>query len=228
MVLFVAERVGFEPTEPLRAQHISSVLLSAAQPPLRIPLAYRIFPIASTPRVRYTLLTMFSDNVIFFDGEFTTLEPTTGRLLSLALVKPSGEYLYLELETGDAQVHPWTAEHVVPLLTAPKISDDEAREKIRAFVGDGRPFLVAKTNQFDWVFLAKLIGIQKKDEGGDIFNWRPIDFTSILFGRGVDPSTPSTVLAKEMGVDIPENFREHHALSDAQLLRALYLKFTAA
>jgi len=26
-------------------------------------------------------------------------------------------------------------------------------------------------------------------------------------------------------VEIPENFREHHALSDAQLLRALYLKF---
>ena len=190
--------------------------------------SYHIFSLASTSRARYTLLTMFSDNVIFFDGEFTTLDPTTGRLLSLALVKPSGEYLYLELETGDAPVHPWTAEHVVPLLTAPKISDDEARQKIREFVGDGRPFLVAKTNQFDWIFLAKLIGIQKKDEGGDIFNWRPIDFTSILFGRGIDPSQPSTVLAKDMGVDIPENFREHHALSDAQMLRALYLKFAAA
>lgn len=171
---------------------------------------------------------MFSDNVIFFDGEFTTLDPTTGRLLSLALVKPSGEYLYLELEIGDAPVHPWTEEHVIPLLTAPKISDEEARQKIRAFVGEGRPFLVAKTNQFDWVFLAKLIGIQKKDEGGDIFNWRPIDFTSVLFDRGIDPGQPSTQLAKELGADIPEGYREHHALSDAQLLRALYLKLAAS
>ena len=58
------------------------------------------------PRARYTLPTMVSDIVIFFDGEFTTLDPTTGRLLSLALVKPSGEYLYLELEIGDAPVPP--------------------------------------------------------------------------------------------------------------------------
>ncbi len=171
---------------------------------------------------------MFSDNIIFFDGEFTTLDPTEGRLLSLALVKPSGEHLYLELEVGDAPVHPWTAEHVMPLLTAPKVSDDEARQKIRAFVGEGRPTLVAKTNQFDWIFLAKLIGIQKKDEGGDIFNWRPIDFSSLLFCRDIDPATPSSVLAKDMDVEIPEGHREHHALSDAQLLRSLYLKFAAS
>ena len=34
-----AEGVGFEPTEPFRAQHISSVLLSAAQPPFHIDIA---------------------------------------------------------------------------------------------------------------------------------------------------------------------------------------------
>ena len=35
-LLFFAERVRFELTEPLRAQHISSVLLSATQPPFRL------------------------------------------------------------------------------------------------------------------------------------------------------------------------------------------------
>lgn len=171
---------------------------------------------------------MFSDNIIFFDGEFTTLDPTTGRLLSLALVKQSGEYLYLELETGDAPVHPWTEEHVVPLLTASKISDEEARRKIREFVGGAKPFLVAKVNQFDWIFLTKLMGVQKKDEGGDIFYWLPIDFASLLFDRGIDPSRPSTQLAKDLGADIPDGYREHHALSDAQILRVLYFKLAAS
>ena len=191
-------------------------------------LAYIIFALASTPRSRYTLLTMFSDNIIFFDGEFTTLDPTTGRLLSFALVRPNGEYLYLELEVGDAPVHPWTAEHVVPFLTASKVSDEDARQKIRAFVGGAKPFLVAKVNQFDWIFLTKLLGVQKKDEGGDIFYWLPIDFASLLFDRGINPSTPSTQLAKDLGAEIPDGYHEHHALSDAQLLRALYLKFAAS
>jgi hypothetical protein len=36
LLMQAAERVGFEPTDPLRSQHISSVLLSATQPPLHV------------------------------------------------------------------------------------------------------------------------------------------------------------------------------------------------
>ena len=35
----MAERVGFEPTEPVKVQHLSRVLLSATQPPLHIVFA---------------------------------------------------------------------------------------------------------------------------------------------------------------------------------------------
>ncbi len=40
----------------------------------------------------------FSENIIFFDTEFSSLNPYEGEILSIGLVKPNGEELYLELE----------------------------------------------------------------------------------------------------------------------------------
>ena len=39
----------------------------------------------------------FSNNVIFYDAEFSNVDPYTGELLSIGMVKVSGEELYLEL-----------------------------------------------------------------------------------------------------------------------------------
>ena len=167
---------------------------------------------------------MYSDNVIFFDGEFTSLDPNNGRLISLALVRTNGESLYLELDPGDAPIDPWVVDHVMPYLSGAMITDEEAKKKISKFVGKSQPFLVAKVNQFDWIFLTKLVGLSKKDGGGGIFQWIPIDFASLLFDRHIDPTTPSTHLAKELGAGIPEGYQYHHALSDALLLRVLYQK----
>jgi hypothetical protein len=166
---------------------------------------------------------MYSDNIIFFDGEFTSLDPNEGRLLSLALVKPNGESLYLELDPGDAPFDPWVLENVTPYFTGDTVSDEEAVKQIKAFVGSGLPYLMAKVNQFDWIFLAKLLGLMKRGEE-TVFLWLPIDFASILYARGIDPATPSEQLAEKLGVELPEGYQNHHALSDAQLLRLLYQK----
>ena len=76
----------------------------------------------------------YSERIIFFDTEFTDLDIRKGELLSIGMVKPSGEELYLEL-AHDGSVHPWVKKHVLPFLTGDKITKEDAREKIWAFMG---------------------------------------------------------------------------------------------
>jgi len=78
----------------------------------------------------------FSNNVIFYDTEFSHLDPHTGEILSIGMVKISGEELYLELEyTGP--VGDWVKENIIPTLKGPYVTREEARQKIREFVGGG-------------------------------------------------------------------------------------------
>jgi len=73
---------------------------------------------------------MFSDNIIFFDTEFTTLDPTKGELMSIGLVKlKTGRELYLELEYDKLTAEQWVKKHVIPSLTGTKVSKSEARER---------------------------------------------------------------------------------------------------
>lgn len=98
---------------------------------------------------------------------------------------------------------------------------------IGEFVGKGNPFVVAYINQFDMIYLYRLLGLERANE---IFNWVPIDFASMLFGRGIDPELlvdwQKGQLAR-WGIDVA-GFRQHNALDDARLLRATYLKISAA
>jgi DNA polymerase III epsilon subunit-like protein len=53
----------------------------------------------------------------------------------------------------------------------------------------------------------------------------PIDFASILFGRGYDPSEyydKQKEFVKQFGIDAIE-YKQHNALDDARLLRETYL-----
>jgi hypothetical protein len=40
----------------------------------------------------------YTDNLIFYDSEFSSLDPYEGEILSIGMVKPNGQELYLELE----------------------------------------------------------------------------------------------------------------------------------
>lgn len=162
----------------------------------------------------------FSENIVFFDTEFTDLNARTGELLSIGLIKYTGEELYLELEyTGIP--HPWVVEKVLPYLTGTKISHTEAREKIKEFIGDSQPFLMAYVNQFDAIFWYDLFGTPNEHPAF----WIPIDFASVLFGLGYSPdSMGKHEFFKSLGID-KEKYTEHNALTDARLLRDAYLKF---
>ena len=61
----------------------------------------------------------FSDNIVFFDTEFSTLDPYKGEILSIGLVRVNGEELYLELE-HEGEVSDWTKQNILTNLKAEK------------------------------------------------------------------------------------------------------------
>ena len=157
----------------------------------------------------------FSDNIIFYNTEFTSPNPYEGEILSIGLVKLNGEKFYLELEC-DAEPSEWVKENIIPTLKGPKVSREEAGKQITEFVGSGKPYMVAFVNSFDAIYTYKLMGID-----GHPFNWIPIDFASMLFAEGIDPNFSY----KELGIDTSK-YHMHNALDDAKVLREVYLKLT--
>lgn len=163
---------------------------------------------------------MYSTNIIFFDTEFTDLDPKIGSLLSIGMIKYTGEELYLELEY-DGPMHPWVKKNVIPKLTEKKVSREDAKKKLRKFVGNGKPYLVAYVNQFDAIYWYELFGSPKDHPAF----WIPIDFASILFAHGYDPNSMGKKKFFDMlGVE-QEKYALHNALDDTRLLRDLYMRF---
>lgn len=172
----------------------------------------------------------FSDNLIFFDTEFSNLDPHTGEILSIGMVKMNGEELYLELEY-EGEVSSWVTEHVMPSLTGPKVPREEAVQKIINFVGEGNPYLMSYVIEFDAPFLYKLTGVNdKKGNRGLPFHWIILDFASVLFILGRNPGNftveGSAGLLHELGIDMTK-YRKHHALDDAKRLREAYRKLVS-
>lgn len=165
------------------------------------------------------MLNPFSDNIIFFDTEFSDLDPYKGELLSVGMAKPGGEELYLEIDC-EGEINDWVKQNVIPYFTGLKISRSEAKLRIREFVGDATPYLVSYINQFDAIYWYKLFGMDDHPA-----HWIPIDFASILFGLGINPSSYSSQkFLSELGID-GSKYKKHNALEDARLLREVYLSF---
>ncbi len=170
----------------------------------------------------------FSDNIIFFDTEFSTLDPRTGEILSIGMVKMTGEELYLEID-HTSEVSEWVKENVLPLLSGEKVGPEEAEQKIFEFVGDTHSFLMSYVIAFDAPFLYKLLGVNENKGNRELpFHWIILDFASILFAAGENPTAfvenEKMKLLQKLDIASP-SYREHHALDDAKLLREVYLKF---
>jgi len=160
--------------------------------------------------------------IIFYDTEFTNLDITQGELLSIGLVKQSGEELYIELEYNRETVHPWVEEHVLPYLQNNPISIEEARVKLWDFVGDDKPYLMAYVNQFDAIYWYKLFA----DPQNHPAFWIPLDFASILFAHGYKVESMGDVhFFNELGID-KSKYNMHNALDDARMLKDVYEAFT--
>jgi DNA polymerase III epsilon subunit-like protein len=164
-----------------------------------------------------------SDNVVFVDTEFSDLNPYTGEILSIGIVKPSGEELYVEIE-HEGDVHSWVAENIIPSLTEEKVTRTEAVSKINEFIGDSKPYMIAFVPQYDMIYMIKLFGV-----GNIPFHWMSIDFASMMFGNNINPegmlSDNNDSFLQNIGID-PTQYRNHHALDDARMLRDVYKKMT--
>ena len=165
----------------------------------------------------------YSQNIIFFDTEFSSLDSHKGEILSLGLVKYNGEELYLELDYN-GEIDKWPRENILPSLKQEKVSKDKAIELIKDFVGTENPYVVAYINQFDMVYFYKLLGL---DNFNHHFHWMPIDFASILFSFGINPDVLvdwNNNFLDKLKID-SSKFNQHNALDDARMLREVYLKF---
>ena len=170
----------------------------------------------------------YSQNIIFLDTEFTTLDPAKGELMSIGLVRlDDGKELYLELEYNPATAEPWVKKHVVPNLTGKKVTRAAACKKIEQFIGkpatkkDKKPYLMAYVNQFDAIYWYKLFGSAKEHPA----YWIPLDFASVLFAHGYSPnSLGKHRFFKELGLN-KDDGDTHNALDDARRLREIYVRF---
>ena len=166
----------------------------------------------------------YSGNIVFLDTEFSTLDPYKGEILSIGLVKMKGEELYVELKHRGF-VEEWVKDNVTPYLTQQKVSRSKAVKMVKEFIGESKPHAMAYVNQFDTLYLIKLFGLKELNK---IFDWIPIDFAAILFSLGISPQgfnwEDEDSFLRELGLK-QEDYRHHHALDDARLLRDVYLKF---
>ena len=164
-------------------------------------------------------------NLIFIDTEFTSLNPATGEILSLGIVKLNGDQLYLELECS-ATPDAWVTKNIIPMLKETKVSVEDAKLQIQKFIGSVPPFAIAYVDNYDSLYFVKLFGAGKLP-----FKWLTIDFASILFAHGINPSraiaseSDAKKFYRSLGVDATK-FRQHHALDDARLLREVWIKVT--
>src|SRR3712207_3030112 len=106
-------------------------------------------------------ITPYSDNIIFGDTEFSGREFYLGELISIGLVKPNGEELYLELEYS-VPVNEFVEREVLPKLSGPKVPASEAVARIKEFVGDGKPYMVSEGGRYDVLYVYKLCGIEEQ------------------------------------------------------------------
>ena len=170
--------------------------------------------------------TPFSDDIVFFDAEFTSLDIHDGEILSFAMLSLDGQKeLYCELPFEESSTSDWVKENVLPHLSGETISRKDARKRIRKFCGSDPPFLVATVNQYDMAFWHKLFA--GEDEP---IHTIPIDFASILFSLGLNPAreidTEKANFYQEFGIDITK-YNLHNALDDVKLMRELYVKLSS-
>lgn len=173
-------------------------------------------------------MTPFSQKIIFFDAEFTSLEYEKSELLSFGAVTLDGKEFYCEIAQDTENSSDFVKEHILPTLTAPKISMDEVRVQIAQFVkenfGSHHPYLATFVYKYDAYHWYKLFGYNDEMTQRII-----LDFASMLFALGIDPEKHSAserdAFLTELGVDVAK-YAKHDALDDARILREAYIKMT--
>ena len=145
---------------------------------------YRVSKLNEIDMEYKKMLQPFSEDIVFFDAEFSGHDIVQDQLMSVGMVSLDGKKeMYFELAYNVDHVSDWVREHVEPHLTGEKITRERAVQRIKNFCGQHEPHLVATVNQYDMVFWHKLFEGKKEP-----IHSIPIDFASMLFAIGLTPA----------------------------------------
>ena len=179
---------------------------------------------------------------LFFDTEFTGLTQNAS-LISLAIVDENDRTFYAEFTDYDpSQITDWLAENVLANLILDAEGEDSTESAtlvkgtkkvvtesltnwLSAYQTSGCQF-VADVLMYDWVLFAELFGGALNLPG--YIDFIPLDFSTVLFCRGIDVHTPRIDLLDAGEQEILRKISPapamHNALYDAYLLRLCFGK----
>jgi len=157
--------------------------------------------------------------LLFLDTEFNGLSQSAHarKLLSLALVTEDGKVeWYAELDDWVlTDCDAWVQRHVLPLMTGPRMSRDEAQTSLQGwFAALPRRVQAACDSSIDLQFLLALLGERPVNLVPQRHDLAPLIDTAIY------NNTVSAYFAK--------GHQEHHALHDARAYRLGWLAWMAA
>lgn len=170
-------------------------------------------------------------NPIFLDCESAGLR---GDIFSAALIGPNGEILFDGFFRHEAlKTNTWLAENVEPNLTGTEFSSIDRfraefanawrKARFEYGIGDYNTLAVVahmgspvESNFFQQLFDAGELG---EFEGP----YPLLDTAPLLLAAGYDP-TSEQGYANRVGITLPEGYKPHSALSDAELTRRVWKK----
>jgi hypothetical protein len=157
---------------------------------------------------------------VFLDTEFTS-PCQHAELISLALVTEDGAELYAELSDYTREnVSTWAWENVMIHLSGDnRLTRAHLAEQIREFL---RPYdrveIWADCCSYDWVLFCELFGGSAGLPPNVFAN--PFDLLTLFVIKGYDPSVDRQEFSNVRGT-------RHHALMDAKVTRACFVRLSA-
>lgn len=149
----------------------------------------------------------------YLDTEFAE-RPCTIDLISIALVREDGQYLYCESSEFNKDLcNDWVTKNVLPKLTYPphlQSTRAEIRDSLRNFIGNDTPRFWGYFADYDWVVFCWLFGAMI-----DLPKHWPM-FCLDLKQELNRLKIPKEALTPQDPAD------EHHALLDAQWIKRVH------
>lgn len=182
--------------------------------------------------------TMKNQTKIVLDTEFTSLTQEA-QLLSLALVAETGEKFYAELnDYNPDKINQWVRTNVIEHFemndstTVARVEGSTIKCKsdkqgvVKYLTKWLEQFdevqMWADVPHYDWVLFCELFGGSMNLPKN--LHFMCLDLATLLLANGKDYRTERTSLLEKK--EIPENYRIHNALSDAELTLVLIKKYS--
>ena len=158
--------------------------------------------------------------MLFLDTEFSDMEAKDNSLISLALVREDGEFIYAELPIDEYQfgASPWVRNNVLPLLWGGAWVMDrrEIQRHLLPWIEaiDDRVMICTDAPEFDFEFLKPLLHPWPGNLAKGCLR-----FDSLALG--INRQAAMLNIKERFFKD--NNCPEHHALHDAQALMGMFM-----